>query len=293
TEEMLKEVKVNYEAQPQAEAFLHKVRKIIIEIPVSKKSREYTHDQCAIGDVKTPLPRLAKTPVSFSFQTPTSVNLVGSYLLRTQAKPVLSIDVAVEMPIALFQEKDFMNYRYHAKRSLYLATVASALKKALPELNDHADHMRFIDWQCDANTPVLELHPVLQSEDASKNKTGKKKSRAKKPCKFVVRIIPSLATDAFSASRLGPNRNAVRRRAVASALGGENVQDDDGADEVSTPHYNAAVLRDMYYNTHMTELHHAIEKTPGMTDAIIMLKVSGLLVRVVYIVWVLRSVGCL
>lgn len=52
----------------------------------------------SIKGVHIPFPPLARQPVKFRFVTPASVDLVGSFLLRTVTKPVMNVDVAVEMP---------------------------------------------------------------------------------------------------------------------------------------------------------------------------------------------------
>jgi hypothetical protein len=48
--------------------------------------------------VYAPLPPLARTPVKVRLMAPGAVSLVGSYLLHTNTKPDLNVDVAVEMP---------------------------------------------------------------------------------------------------------------------------------------------------------------------------------------------------
>lgn len=42
------------------------------------------------------------------------------------------IDVLVEMPSTIFQEKDILNHRYFYRRAYYLAVVAVGLRKAEP-----------------------------------------------------------------------------------------------------------------------------------------------------------------
>jgi hypothetical protein len=38
------------------------------------------------------------TALHFSFAKPSEVKIIGSFLLRTVAKPVLNVDVAIEIP---------------------------------------------------------------------------------------------------------------------------------------------------------------------------------------------------
>lgn len=40
----------------------------------------------------------------------------------------LSIDMIVVMPSSIFQEKDYLNYRYFYKRAFYLACITGGLR---------------------------------------------------------------------------------------------------------------------------------------------------------------------
>ena len=59
------------------------------------------------------------------------VDVVGSYLLRStvvfdETEGAL-VDIAVEMEHAMFQEKDYLDHRYHCKRALFLQAVVEHL----------------------------------------------------------------------------------------------------------------------------------------------------------------------
>lgn len=71
----------------------------------------------------------AKTELAFKFQPPARVDLVGSYLLKTVTRPLLNIDLAIQMPKPSFFDKDYLNFRYFDKRAAYLAEVKSHLEK--------------------------------------------------------------------------------------------------------------------------------------------------------------------
>lgn len=49
--------------------------------------------------------------MAFTFQPPTSVSVIGSFALRTAAKPELVLDVAVQIPDACLFKKAHLNYR--------------------------------------------------------------------------------------------------------------------------------------------------------------------------------------
>lgn len=55
------------------------------------------------------------------------MELLGSYGTRTAARPRTVVDVGVEIPRQCLHEKDQLDQRYHAKRALFLVTVANSL----------------------------------------------------------------------------------------------------------------------------------------------------------------------
>ena len=64
---------------------------------------------------------------------------------------VLSVDMIVTMPASIFQEKDFLNYRYFYKRAYYLACVAEGLQNT----NQNEFTLKF------AYLNGNNLHPIL------------------------------------------------------------------------------------------------------------------------------------
>ena len=69
------------------------------------------------------------------YTKPSNINVVGSYVLKTMVKSdnALSVDMVVVMPASIFQEKDYLNYRYFYKRAFYLACIAGSLQISLKE----------------------------------------------------------------------------------------------------------------------------------------------------------------
>lgn len=70
-----------------------------------------------------------------AYARPSSINVVGSYTQKTMTKSdgTLSIDMLVVMPASIFQEKDYLNYRYFHKRAYYLACVAAGMQQSIQE----------------------------------------------------------------------------------------------------------------------------------------------------------------
>jgi U3 small nucleolar RNA-associated protein 22 len=66
-----------------------------------------------------------------AYAKPSRINVVGSYALNTmiRSESVSSVDMIVVMPESIFQEKDFLNYRYFYKRSYYLACIAAGIQE--------------------------------------------------------------------------------------------------------------------------------------------------------------------
>ena len=71
--------------------------------------------------------RLHGASVQLAFEAPAAIDLVGSYLLRTAARPALNVDLAVQIPSACLLEKDYLDHRYADKRQLYLAHLGATL----------------------------------------------------------------------------------------------------------------------------------------------------------------------
>lgn len=88
-----------------------------------------------------------------AYQRPSRINVVGSYTLHTMIKTdaVLSVDMVVVMPTSIFQEKDYLNYRYFYKRAYYLACIAAGLQDVVG--NEYILRFKYLG----GNT----LHPIL------------------------------------------------------------------------------------------------------------------------------------
>jgi U3 small nucleolar RNA-associated protein 22 len=92
-----------------------------------------------------------------AYAKPSSVNVIGSYTLKTMVKSdsTLSIDMLVVMPASIFQEKDYLNYRYFHKRAYYVACIAAGLQQSVQEeYNLNFEHLHGNDLH-----PILSLKP--------------------------------------------------------------------------------------------------------------------------------------
>jgi U3 small nucleolar RNA-associated protein 22 len=83
--------------------------------------------------------------------------VVGGYAVKNMIKQAErnEVDVALAMPSSLFQEKDYLNYRYFYKRAYYLACIASGLQAT----KDLGVKMAYELLDGDVLRPVLVLTP--------------------------------------------------------------------------------------------------------------------------------------
>jgi U3 small nucleolar RNA-associated protein 22 len=96
---------------------------------------------------------------TFGYSAPSAMHLVGSFPRKTISKSrhAWAVDVAIEMPEELFQEKDHMNYRYFYKRAYYLAVLAAAIQDKKSGMSKCK--IEFSTFNGDQRKPILILHP--------------------------------------------------------------------------------------------------------------------------------------
>ena len=153
-EELIKEVSVDYDALDNVKEALFGLRTAIMsaaprhvcargDIATTTTAAATTDVDAAAGPVEpvdlpvgTSMRRWTTDPSSqrsksttLAFAPPTNVELMGSFQLRTLARPRCTIDVAVHMPEACFLRKDLLDYRYHDKRLLYVTCLLQHLQK--------------------------------------------------------------------------------------------------------------------------------------------------------------------
>jgi len=100
--ELMNEVSVDRTKLPRVDAALHRLKALVDRIEATKpmdlpRARSYL----AGRGVALPFDYVSDaTSVQWKLQylPPTAVHVVGSYLLQTTARPVLNVDVALEMP---------------------------------------------------------------------------------------------------------------------------------------------------------------------------------------------------
>ncbi|XP_015751379.1 PREDICTED: nucleolar protein 6-like [Acropora digitifera] len=158
-------------------------------------------------------------------------------------------DGTEEHKVECFHSKDFLNLRYHHKRALYLAVLASHLKQS-----SFIENVKFIHMNGEVLRPILLLKPKGL-------KVGKK---------FVIKLHPCLSEDTFKLQRCAPNMNNIEQ----DWFMGEAAKEDDSSDSSQpTPHYNASILSDMFLEQHLHHLYKCLQDFSGMKEAVALIKV--------------------
>ena len=107
--------------------------------------------------------------VCLSFLQPIKVQLVGSYLLRTTVRPYLNVDLAVQIPVKCFHEKDYLDHRYTDKRLLYVSHLAMCLSSKLSAIETGDVRFSALPHVQESFWPIIQLPircaPATQGED--------------------------------------------------------------------------------------------------------------------------------
>ena len=198
TDELLTELRPNYDKQTsRANELLRNLKSVIERIPdqqpklLLEAEREIRSVHGIV--VPFPFPRPARnTKYSVAYSKPLNINVVGSFALRNgirTAEPS-TVDVVVTMPGHLFQQKDYMNYRYFYKRAYYVACVAVGIQ----EERELDLTVKFHLQDGDSLRPII----ILESNDCN---SGLARSKSR------VRIITAIEETIFPISKTLPLRN--------------------------------------------------------------------------------------
>ncbi|CAN1814116.1 Nucleolar protein 6, partial [Linum perenne] len=231
--ELLKEVHLQNSSSftKLVEDTVSAIRESINQIPedfkvTAKEARGFVRD---IGADKA----------EFKFKRPSHLELGGSYSINCIARPETNVDLLLRLPKECFNEKDYLNHRYHAKRFLYLCVIKKFLKSS-----SSISKVEWSTFQNEARKPVLDVYPAASTPEFPG---------------FFVRIIPT-AKSLFNVSKLGLRKNNIR------AL-------QDGSTPVPTPRYNSSILEDMSLEENSEFLRNTFTGWNELGEALILLKV--------------------
>lgn len=197
--------------------------------------------------VPYPQPRPPKdSQYKVSYAKPTQFNVVGSYVSKTMVKSQgrRTIDMIVEMPKEIFQEKDYLNLRYFYKRAYYLAIVTAAVRK---EFGTTAD-ITYEYLNGNRLVPVLRLTPTASGTTTKKTQNS-----------FHIRIIPCAAEGLFPKQKLLPTNSCIRAG-----------QDAERSTQSPTPFYNSTLKAESCYLAYLKVIRQAEKACPSFKDACIL-----------------------
>lgn len=197
---------------------------------------------------------------TYDFAPPKDVFLLGSFLTQTHivtnntATTTTVCDLGLEMPAHMFNERDYLNYRYFIKKSIYVAHMhaqLSALKKYATAVK-----FEFVS-ECNAlYNPVLCMTFVNEGLE--------------------VRLRPVPPTSVFRPARFNPTQANVRREFFQKNLDTSGVLSDaEAGDETKdelTPMYNADLLADVTARENNEFLKKTFNDAKSVLEAIKLLK---------------------
>ncbi|KAI9878470.1 MAG: hypothetical protein M1830_000804 [Pleopsidium flavum] len=224
-EGVLRQLKATIEGFPsrepltvaEAEREMRKSYKIAIPFPDPQPAR----------DVKYTL----------AYLKPSNISVVGSYAMKTLTSTGegFAIDLAVTMPPVLFQDKDFLNYRYFYKRAYYIACLAAGLQEAREcNLRISYEHQHG-----NSLLPILVIKP--SGDNAEDEETISR---------CIIRIITAIPEDLFPIWKIRPDKTCIRLN---------NLKDDvtSTASFRATPFYNATLRVESSVVTYLKLFHRA------------------------------------
>ena len=100
TDELLKEIKLKSKRNKKLDLFLHALRDCLINIPDNMQELELDDKACQPKGIQIPLHLHDAQTIKgkFTFKAPTNIAVVGSYMIGSITKPVVNVDVTVEIP---------------------------------------------------------------------------------------------------------------------------------------------------------------------------------------------------
>ncbi|KAL7790332.1 Nrap protein [Trichoderma ceciliae] len=260
TDELLKEAKPNYEkALHGVDGQLHRLKSIIDSIEphnpklISDATATFEKEHRIV--IPYPDPKPAKdAPYKVSYTPPSQCNVVGSYVSRTMIKTQseFSIDMVVQMPTAMFQEKDYTNMRYFYRRAYYIAYIAAHVRN---ELAQHMD-LSFENLNENPLLPIVVLRPKASS-DGGDDREAKKKA---KTALYNIKLIPCAPDDLFPWSKVTPKSNNNRLGEV----------DEKKGVQAATPFYNSTLNAERTFIPYLRLLTHIKKECPAFPDACIL-----------------------
>ncbi|KAK5257197.1 U3 snoRNP protein [Cryomyces antarcticus] len=254
-DELLDQIRPKYgKKEAPAEAALRTLKSIIERIPdreplpVSEAERDLIKAKRVVVPFPDP-PPAQDVKYKLAYARPTNINAVGSYPLKiaTRTTVDLVVDLAVTMPGSIFQEKDYLNYRYFYKRAYYLACLAAGIK----ESRENVFRVSFDCLNGNHLQPIIVVEPDGGIDTNSLSQS-----------KWKIHIILATPENAFPEDKTRPDRNCVRSKSNDEALPSQHLP--------PTPFYNATLRADSQVTQYLTLLHKAASTCESYRDACVL-----------------------
>uniref|UniRef100_A0A182VXN1 Nucleolar protein 6 n=1 Tax=Anopheles minimus TaxID=112268 RepID=A0A182VXN1_9DIPT len=258
TEEMLKEVRVTSKVGRFVQVWLEEFTDFLRTIEDEANDRwlleqDYEGFEFPLKLTGSQQMQEVLSKERFRFLQQSHVRTIGgcNAMLRTSFGKPLVVDLLLVMPEKCLHKEDYLNLRYHYKRTHYLCTIAERLWQQ-PGKEKIASSVRFKPLKDDRLKPVLVMTPA---DDAFARKV-------------VFQLHAVADGNHFPKKRFLPHRNNVRPAMIGQ---GESVSTED-YENFPTPHYNASILYDIRLAKN-AELLESIIQSDSVREAIILLKV--------------------
>ncbi|KLO15197.1 Nrap protein [Schizopora paradoxa] len=240
---------------PPLETFLLALHSQIMNLPSMspmhplQASRDLLRKGIAVP-FPTPLPT-EETNWKVAFEKPNDITIVGSWATKTGVRSKLgsswTVDIAVEMPDNIFQEKDYLDGRFFHKRAFYLANLAAGLTSK-KDLN--------VEFEYDSVAMDTRLTTLV----IRKRKDGSKYDFSKLDAR--IRLIPTLGpSHPISINHLSPTNCNLRIKP-------QNQSDESK----STPIYNNILLSCTTPRARLLQTYSLMQQVPALQDALALLR---------------------
>ncbi|PFH57223.1 hypothetical protein XA68_15342 [Ophiocordyceps unilateralis] len=269
TDQLLKEARLDYgKTLGEVDGHLFRLKQAIEAIephsplPIGEATASLETKHKLVVPYPDPKPP-RDAPYKMSYERPVQCNVVGSYVSKTMVKTqsAVAIDMVVQMPRSLFQEKDYNNMRYFYRRAYYIAYIALHVR------SQQQDSMTLGFELLNDNPllPILVLRPRQTHHKANGahfkggSTEGSKKNAHRQPG-YSIRLIPCAPDELFPWSKLTPTSSCNRSGEL-----------DAYKDRSSpTPFYNSTLNAERTFITYLRLLSHAKNQCSAFPDACIL-----------------------
>ncbi|KAF8623754.1 hypothetical protein AX15_006197 [Amanita polypyramis BW_CC] len=261
---LLPNVRPKTSRQPPLDRFLLSLHSFLLELPSVlpqhplEAARSLLKKGIAVP-YSLPLPT-EETNWKVSFEKPSDIVLVGSWANKVSVKAKdgkkFGVDLAIEIPDSLFQEKDYLNGRFFQKRAFYVATVAAAIQKS-DQFNVD------ISYDSLADDPRLTSLVIIPRADGSQFDFTKLNAQ--------IHIIPFISmTCPIPLQRLSPSHSNIRIKTPSPSQEDTSPLNNDLP---PTPIYNTHFLQCLTPKQHLLSTYALKQESPAFTDALTLLRV--------------------